>query len=251
MKLEGKVALVTGAAYGIGREIAKLFVAEGAKVVASDIVLNELDTLAQEIGDGAASSLKTIGGDVSVRAEAERMVDAAVEAFGTLDIVVNNAGIMDEFVPVGELEDDLWRKIMAVNLDGPMYICRRALQIMLPKQSGSIVNVSSVGGLFGGRAGASYTTSKHALVGLTRSIAYHYAKQGIRCNVVCPGGVATNIAVRNPNPLGMERLQTTLPMSMRTAEAIELARTVLFLASDDASFVNGEVLVADGGWTAG
>jgi NAD(P)-dependent dehydrogenase (short-subunit alcohol dehydrogenase family) len=251
MKLEGKVALVTGAAYGIGREIAKLFVAEGAKVVASDIVLNELDTLAQEIGDGAASSLKTIGGDVSVRAEAERMVDAAVEAFGTLDIVVNNAGIMDEFVPVGELEDDLWRKIMAVNLDGPMYICRRALQIMLPKQSGSIVNVSSVGGLFGGRAGASYTTSKHALVGLTRSIAYHYAKQGIRCNVVCPGGVATNIAVRNPNPLGMERLQTTLPMSTRTAEAIELARTVLFLASDDASFVNGEVLVADGGWTAG
>jgi len=251
MKLEGKVALVTGAAYGIGREIAKLFVAEGAKVVASDIVLNELDTLAQEIGDGAASSLKTIGGDVSVRAEAERMVDAAVEAFGTLDIVVNNAGIVDEFVPVGELEDDLWRKIMAVNLDGPMYICRRALQIMLPKQSGSIVNVSSVGGLFGGRAGASYTTSKHALVGLTRSIAYHYAKQGIRCNVVCPGGVATNIAVRNPNPLGMERLQTTLPMSTRTAEAIELARTVLFLASDDASFVNGEVLVADGGWTAG
>ena len=107
MKLEGKVALVTGAAYGIGREVAKLFVAEGAKVVASDIVLNELDTLAQEIGDGAASSLKTIGGDVSVRAEAERMVDAAVEAFGTLDIVVNNAGIMDEFVPVGELEDDL------------------------------------------------------------------------------------------------------------------------------------------------
>lgn len=251
MKLEGKVALVTGAAYGIGREVAKLFVAEGAKVVASDIVLNELDTLAQEIGDGAASSLKTIGGDVSVRAEAERMVDAAVEAFGTLDIVVNNAGIMDEFVPVGELEDDLWRKIMAVNLDGPMYICRRALQIMLPKQSGSIVNVSSVGGLFGGRAGASYTTSKHALVGLTRSIAYHYAKQGIRCNAVCPGGVATNIAVRNPNPLGMERLQTTLPMATRTAEAIELARAVLFLASDDASFVNGEVLVADGGWTAG
>lgn len=251
MKLEGKVALVTGAAYGIGREIAKLFVAEGAKVLASDIVLNELDTLAQEIGDGSASALKTIGGDISVRAEAERMVDAAVEAFGTLDIVVNNAGIMDEFVPVSELEDDLWRKVMAVNLDGPMYICRRALQVMLPKQSGSIVNVASVGGLFGGRAGASYTTSKHALIGLTRNIAYHYAKQGIRCNAVCPGGVATNIAVRNPNPLGMERLQTTLPMATRTAEAIELARAVLFLASDDASFVNGEIMVADGGWTAG
>lgn len=251
MKLEGKVALVTGAAMGIGREITKLFVAEGAQVVATDIAASELEKLAQELGDQAGASLKTIAGDISDRADAERTVETALDAFGTLDILVNNAGIMDDFVPIGDLEDSLWRKVMAVNLDGPMFVSRKAIQTMLAKEHGVIVNVASIGGLFGGRAGVSYTASKHALIGLTRSIAYQYAKKGIRCNVVCPGGVATNIDVRNPNPLGMERLQTTLPAATRTAEAIELARVVLFLASDDSSFVNGEILVADGGWTAG
>lgn len=248
MKLEGKVALVTGAGSGIGREIVRLFAAEGARIVAADIVASGLDSLAQELG---TASLKTVTGDVSVRADAERTVETALDAFGTLDIVINNAGIMDDFVPVADLDDSLWRKVMGVNVDGPMFICRKALQTMLPQERGVIVNVASVGGLFGGRAGVSYTTSKHAVIGLTRSIAYQYAKKGIRCNVVCPGGVATNISIQNPNPLGYERLETTLPMAIRTAEADELARVVLFLASDDSSFVNGEVLVADGGWTAG
>ncbi len=115
------------------------------------------------------------------------------------------------------------------------------------------MNVASVGGLFGGRSGVAYTSSKHAVIGLTKSIAYHYAKKGIRCNAICPGGVATNIGntIRQPSPLGMERLQTTLAMAIRSAEPIELAKAALFLASDDASFVNGEIMVVDGGWTAG
>lgn len=251
MKLDGKVALVTGAASGIGREVVKLFIQEGAQVVASDIAAAGLDTLTAEITAMGFAPPTAVTGDVSDRAAAEHMVDTALAAYGTLDIVVNNAGIMDEFVPIGDLEDSLWRKVLGVNLDGPMYLCRKAVQIMLPKETGVIVNVASVGGLFGGRAGVSYTTSKHALVGLTRSIAYHYAKKGIRCNVVCPGGVATNISIGNPNPLGMERLQTTLPMSIRNAASDELASIILFLASDDSSFVNGAVLVADGGWTAG
>ncbi len=251
MKLDGKVALVTGAASGIGREVVKLFIQEGAQVVASDIAAAGLDTLTAEITAMGFAPPTAVTGDVSDRAAAEHMVDTALAAYGTLDIVVNNAGIMDEFVPIGDLEDSLWRKVLGVNLDGPMYLCRKAVQIMLPKETGVIVNVASVGGLFGGRAGVSYTTSKHALVGLTRSIAYHYAKKGIRCNVVCPGGVATNISIGNPNPLGMERLQTTLPMNIRNAASDELASIILFLASDDSSFVNGAVLVADGGWTAG
>lgn len=251
MKLDGKVALVTGAASGIGREVVKLFIQEGAQVVASDIAAAGLDTLTAEITAMGFAPPTAVTGDVSDRAAAEHMVDTALAAYGTLDIVVNNAGIMDEFVPISDLEDSLWRKVLGVNLDGPMYLCRKAVQIMLPKEAGVIVNVASVGGLFGGRAGVSYTTSKHALVGLTRSIAYHYAKKGIRCNVVCPGGVATNISIGNPNPLGMERLQTTLPMSIRNAASDELASIILFLASDDSSFVNGAVLVADGGWTAG
>ncbi|MCC6611838.1 MAG: glucose 1-dehydrogenase [Anaerolineae bacterium] len=250
MKLQDKVALVTGAGSGIGREITKLFAAEGAQIVAADVVATGLDTLAQEVSAGD-TRLKTIVGDVSVRADAEQLVDTALDVYGTLDIVVNNAGIMDDFMPLADLDDSLWRKVMGVNLDGPMFICRKALQTMLANEKGVIVNVASIGGLFGGRAGVSYTASKHAVIGLTRSIAYQYAKKGIRCNVVCPGGVATNISIRNPSPLGYERLQTTLPAAIRTAQPEELARVVLFLASDDGSFVNGEVLVADGGWTAG
>ena len=251
MKLQNKVALITGAGSGIGRETVKLFVEEGAHVVATDLNAAGLEALAKEIEDMGCPPLTTVTGDVSDRVDAENMVNTAVKVYGKLDIVVNNAGIMDEFVPLADLEDSMWRQVLGVNLDGPMYICRKALQTMLPNGKGVIVNVSSIGGLFGGRSGASYTTSKHALIGLTRSIAYQYAKKGIRCNAICPGGVATNIAVHNPNPLGMERLQTTLGSAVRTAEPHELARVALFLASDDSSFVNGEILVADGGWTAG
>ena len=251
MKLTGKVALITGAGSGIGRATARLFVEEGAEVVATDLYPDGLETLAKEIDEMGCPPLTTVTGDVSDRADAEKMVETALETYGKLDIVVNNAGIMDDFVPLGDLTDTTWRKVHAVNLDGPMYVSRKALEAMLPNESGVIVNVSSVGGLFGGRSGVSYTSSKHALIGMTRSIAYHYAKKGIRCNVICPGGVATNITIKQPNPLGYERLQTTLASTVRSAEPEELARVALFLASDDSSFVNGEVLVADGGWTVG
>jgi len=251
MKLTGKVALVTGAGSGIGRSIVEVFVENGAQVVAADLNASALETLAQEIAARGCPPITTVTGDVSKRADAENMVDTAVKVYGTIDIVVNNAGIMDEFVPLGNLDDALWRRVLGVNLDGPMYISRKALETMLPAGKGVIVNISSIGGLFGGRAGVSYTTSKHALIGLTRSIAYEYAMKGIRCIAVCPGGVATNISVTHPDPLGMERLQSTLGSAVRTADPEELARVALFLASEDSSFVNGEVLVADGGWTVG
>lgn len=251
MKLQGKVALVTGAGSGIGRAIVKLFIEEGAQVVGTDLHAEGLETLKQEIESAGYGTLTTLTGDVSVQADTDRMVDAAVKTWGSLDIVVNNAGIMDEFVPLGNLDDAMWRQVLGVNLDGPMFICRKALATMLPQGKGVIVNIASIGGLFGGRAGVSYTVSKHGLIGLTRSIAYQYAMQGIRCNVICPGGVSTGISVRQPDPLGFERLQTTLPSAVRTAESDELARIALFLSSDDSSFVNGEVLVADGGWTVG
>lgn len=249
MRLEGKVALITGAGSGIGKATAELFAAEGAKVVASDISAPRLADLKKEV-EAAGGTIITLVGDVSKRDDDEKMVEAAIATYGTIDIVVNNAGIMDDFVPLADLEDSLWERVMGVNLDGPMYIIRKALQTMLEKGSGSIVNVASVGGLFGGRSGVSYTASKHAVIGLTRSVAYHYAKKGIRCNAVCPGGVATNIEIKQPNPLGYERLQTTFPTVTRQADAKELANAILFLASDEASFVNGDIMVVDGGWTS-
>jgi len=251
MKLQGKVALVTGAGSGIGRAIVKLFIEEGAQVVGTDIHPDGLETLAYEVSEMGSTALTTFAGDVASRSDAEKMVDLALSAYGGLDILINNAGIMDEFMPLGDLDDSLWRQVLGVNLDGPMYLSRKALAMMLPKGGGVIVNVSSIGGLFGGRSGVSYTVSKHALIGLTRSIAYQYAMKGIRCNAIWPGGVSTNISVTHPSPLGYERLQTTLPSAVRAAKPEELARVALFLASDDSSFVNGEVLVADGGWTVG
>jgi NAD(P)-dependent dehydrogenase (short-subunit alcohol dehydrogenase family) len=249
MKLDGKVALVTGAGSGIGKATALLFAEEGAKVVASDIDASRLEELAKE-AKAAGHDITTIVSDVSKRDDDEKMVDTTIDTYGTIDIVVNNAGIMDEFMPLAEVDDKMWERVLGVNLNGPMYITRKALQTMLEKGSGAIVNVASVGGLFGGRSGVSYTVSKHAIVGLTRSVAYHYAKKGIRCNAVCPGGVETNIQIKQPSALGYERLQTTLPSVTRAAKPNELANAILFLASDDASFVNGEIMVVDGGWTS-
>ena len=172
-------------------------------------------------------------------------------SFGTLDILVNNAGIMDNFTPVDAVSDDLWKHIMAVNLDGPFYTCRGAVKIFLEKGCGSIINISSIGGLFGGRAGAAYTASKHGLIGLTKSIGYQYSTKGIRCNAIAPGGVNTNIIHgMEPHPFGYDRMSAGTGNLPESAQPVAIAELALFLASESSSFINGAVMVADGGWTA-
>ncbi len=250
MKLYGKVALVTGAGAGIGRAIAERFIAEGANVVATDINAERLAALSQAV-EQAGHDVKTIVGDVSDCDNAEAMVDQAISLFGHLDIVVNNAGIMDAFTPVGDVDNALWRRVLGVNLDGPMYLTRRALPGMLAQGHGVFVNVGSVAGVGGGKAGAAYTASKHALIGLTRNVAFQYAHKHIRANIICAGGVETSIELGNPNPLGFERMQLAAASSVRVAKAEEIANIALFLASDESSLVNGDVIMADGGWTAG
>jgi Dehydrogenases with different specificities (related to short-chain alcohol dehydrogenases) len=251
MRLSGKVAIVTGAASGMGKAIAELFAAEGARVVVSDLNIENATQVAQSITNNGGNSI-ALQGNVAVEADVERLFDATLKEFGTVDILVNNAGIMDNFVPVGDLTDELWERVFAVNATGPMRTSRKALSIFLEKKAGVIVNIASAGGLFGSRAGAAYTASKHAVVGLTKSIGFQYAPHGIRCNAIAPGGVKTNISasMTAPNTFGMERTMTGMGINPRVGEPEEIARVALFLASDESSFVNGTTVTADAGWTA-
>lgn len=251
MKLKNDVAIITGAGSGMGREMAKLFAQEGAKVVAADINEKGVDSLIAELKD-VPGEVVFRQVDVSNRASVESMIDFAVEKYGKLDILMNNAGIMDEMMPVTEVQDDLWNRVMEIDLYGVMYACRYAIPIMEKNGGGRIVNTASVGGLFGARAGAAYTAAKHGVVGLTKSIGFMYAERGIRCNAIAPGGVKTNIGagMKNVSQFGITRATACANTAPREAEASEIATVALFLASNDSSFVNGTVVVADGGWTA-
>lgn len=251
MKLKDQVAVVTGAGSGMGKAIAQLFAKEGAKVVAADINLDAVQAVVSEIeaSGGSATAIQT---NVAVEEDIQKMIDTAVERYGTLDILVNNAGIMDNFVPAEDLTDELWERVFAVNTTGVMRAIRKALPIFLSKEQGNIINVASIGGLQGSRAGAAYTASKHAVIGLTKNVGFQYAAKGIRCNAIAPGGVATNItaSLTNPHPFGAEKAQAGANFNPRFGQSEEIANVALFLASDDSSFVNGTVIVADSGWTA-
>lgn len=249
-KLQNKTAIVTGASSGMGKAIALLFAAEGANVVLADLHKNELDNLAAIIKEKGGSALPVVC-NISVEADIKRMMELGKMEFNTIDVLVNNAGIMDDFLPVDLVSDEHWNRIMGVNVNGVFYACRLALPIMLEQGKGVIVNISSVGGLNGSRAGFAYTASKHAVIGMSKNIGFMYAKQGIRCNAIAPGGVNTNIGKNmKPNPFGYERCVSGAGSMPRMGESDEIANAALFLACDDSSFVNGTVLTADGGWTA-
>ncbi len=251
MKLKNKVAVVTGAGAGMGRAIALLYAKEGAKVVATDINEESIKKVTEEIIKAGGEATPLVA-NIAKEEDVQSMIDTAVEKYGTLDILVNNAGIMDNFTPAKEVTDDLWEKIMAVNTTGTMRAIRKALPIFLEKKSGIIINNASVGGLYGSRAGAAYTASKHAVIGLTKNVGFQYAMEGIRCNAIAPGGVNTEIGttIDNPSKFGMERATSGAQNNPRSGESEEIATVALFLGSDDSSFVNGQVITADGGWTA-
>ncbi|KPU44397.1 glucose 1-dehydrogenase [Oxobacter pfennigii] len=254
MKLEGKAAIVTGASSGMGKAMALQFAREGASVVAVARRKEKLAELVQYAGEEGFKIL-AFQGDIAKKEDIDCMVDFAFKNFGKVDILVNNAGIADNNMPAGEVSDALWDKVIGVNLTGPLYSCRRAVNIMLEQGSGNIINIASVGGLNGSRAGVAYTASKFGLVGLTKNIGYMYATKGIRCNAICPGGVETEIVTKgvgfeNPSPFGNERMMLGTATSPRAASPEEIAKVALFLASDDSSFINGATIVADGGWTA-
>jgi NAD(P)-dependent dehydrogenase (short-subunit alcohol dehydrogenase family) len=248
--LEDKVAIVTGAGAGIGKAIALRFAREGATVVVASRTAADVNAVVEAIrGQGGKAHGVTV--DVSHPDQVEALVAKAQGIAGRIDVLVNNAGIMDDFTPVAQVTDDLWRRVLGVNLDGPFYLCRAVLPLMLRHGSGSIVNIASIGGLQGGRAGAAYTASKHGLVGLTRNLAYMYAKTGVRCNAIAPGGVQTTIGDKmHPDPFGYQRMAAGLGNAVRVGQPEEIADVALFLATPASSYVNGAVVTADAGWTA-
>lgn len=252
MRLNGQVAVVTGAASGMGKAIAELYVKEGAKVVVSDLNLEGAEAVAAAIkaGGGEAIAVQT---NVADPKDIHTMIDTAVSEYGTLDILVNNAGIMDNMAPVGDVDDEKWDLIFDVNTKGVMRAIRKALPIFLEKGKGVIINTASTGGFSGAHAGAAYTASKHAVIGLTKNTGFMYAQKGIRCNAIAPGATMTNIAstMRNVNEFGASRTKVTQGVIPRVGQAEEIAQVALFLASDESSFVNGAVIAADAGWTAG
>ena len=250
MRLKDKVAVVTGAGSGMGLEIAKLFSAQGAKVIAADWHEADVNAAAQAIG----GAIVPMTANVAIEAECVAMIDRAVSEFGRIDILVNNAGVTDTFQSVADVDNDTWRRELSVNLDGPMFAMRRAVPLMLAQGGGAIVNIASVAGLGGGSAGAAYTASKHALIGLGQSTAFQYARVGLRCNTVASGGVTTNI-MQSVDPSHIDqaalgRLGAYHATNPGMLETIDIANLVLFLASDEARHINGAVIPADMGWRA-
>jgi NAD(P)-dependent dehydrogenase (short-subunit alcohol dehydrogenase family) len=251
MRLEGKVAIITGAASGMGKAIAEAYAKEGAKVVVSDMNLEGAAQVAEAIkADGAeAIAVET---NVASSEDLERLFEETKNAFGKLDILVNNAGIMDGMEPVGDLSDERWDRLFAVNTTAVMRSMRLAMPLFLEQGHGVIVNNISAGGLYGARAGAAYTASKHAVVGLTKNTAFMYADKNIRCNGIAPGAVITNISssMTNINQTGAARQSLGLALNPRAGQPEEIAKAAVFLGSEEASFVNGQILGVDGGWTA-
>ena len=251
MKLENKSIVVTGASSGMGKAIVELFANEGACVVAVARRAERLAALVESLKD-APGKVIAYTGDVSKREDCEGMIDAAIKAYGKLDVLVNNAGVMDDMAPIAAASDEKYESVMSINVYGPMAAMRKACQVFLEQgNGGNIINVSSVGSMHQA-AGAIYCASKAALNAMSRNTAYMYKKEGIRCNVIAPGGIKTEIgmAMGRPNVDGYTRLQGVLGLSPAPGEATDIAQAALFLASEDSAYINGVIMPVDGGWAS-
>jgi NAD(P)-dependent dehydrogenase (short-subunit alcohol dehydrogenase family) len=262
MQLEGKMAMVTGAGSGIGLAVAEEMARRGAAVACVD--------LSEERARSAAETVRAAGGsaggyaaDVSKAAELDRAVTAAVADLGALGIMVNNAGILDGYQNVDEMDEDIWRRVIDIDLTGVYLGCKRALQEMLPAGAGRIVNMASIAGLNGTGGGAAYIAAKHGVVGLTRQMAVVYSDRGVTVNCVCPGVIPTNLRENTTGVLGEglgnlagrglalddETVKRVIPAGVK-GTVQDIAAAVCFLSSDDARYVSGHSLVVDGGLRA-
>ncbi len=253
-RLDGKVALITGAGSGIGKSSAHMFAAEGALILAADLDADSAARVAETIRERGGQSA-AISGDVSLRDDCERMVAKTIERFGRIDVLLNSAGVTPRYAPDEWDFEKKWDWVIAINLKGSYMMARLTVEHMKKRRSGSIVNLASIIGLVGYPQGFAdgfnpYPHSKGGVVQMTRDMAIGLAKSGIRVNALCPGFVYTGLTKSlTDDPDTLDMLESRHPMG-RLGQPEEIAAAALFLASDEASFITGTCLTVDGGYTA-
>ncbi len=247
--LEGSVALVSGASSGIGRATATRFAAEGVSVVAADVdVDGGEETVSRIESDGGEATF--VETDVTDQGDVSDAADTAVDTYGGLDIAFNNAGIEGEQVGFGDQSDENWERVLGINLRGVFYAMREEIPAMLESGGGAIINTASVAGILGFPNLSPYVASKHGVIGLTRSAAVEFADDGIRVNAILPGVIDTPMVQRSgeADPESTEQTIAAIP-AQRLGEPAEIASTVAWLGSDDASYVTGQPITVDGGYS--
>ena len=250
-RLDGKVALITGAASGMGRTAAEVFAGEGASVVLADVTDNAGQAAAEEISSTGAGAMY-VHADVSMETDVRGMVESAVQRFGSLDVLYNNAGIFPaDDGSVTETPTETWERVMAINLKGVFLGCKYGIPAMVRSGGGSIINVASFVALMGAAtAQIAYTTSKGGVLAMTREIAVEFARRGIRANALCPGPIETPLLQElMSDPARRERRLVHIPLG-RLGQAREIVNAALFLASDESSYMTGAAFVVDGGITS-
>jgi NAD(P)-dependent dehydrogenase (short-subunit alcohol dehydrogenase family) len=252
MRLKGKIALITGAGMGQGREAALLFAKEGARVVVCDVNARAATETARAITRRGGRAL-AVAGDVSVEADVERMIVEAVRRFRGLHVLYNNAGVLwkDRDRSVLETTEANWDRVQAINLKGPFFIAKHGIPHLVRAGGGSIINVGSVSALAGfTMAQDSYTSAKGALIALSRSLAIQFARQNVRCNIIHPGIIDTPMQAPYLKDASKRRsFEEAIPLG-RVGHPREIAQVALFLASDDSSYVTGTEIIVDGGFMA-
>lgn len=251
MNFKNKVVVITGAGSGMGKAMVKEFFEEGAKVVLLGRTKAKLDKVIENLG--SSENLFSIELDVSNEAAVQKAIQQIEQKWESIDVLINNAGVLDSYAPAHEVSLEEWNQTIAINLTGPFLMSKYAIPVMLKQKKGSILNVSSVSALSAAGGGSAYTASKHGLDGLTKQLCFEYGHQGIRVNSLLPGATATPMALpesKTEFDPDMDAAIAKVP-ARRWCQPEEIAKLASFMTSDKADYIHGSAFVIDGGWLAG